>query len=437
MKRIVVFISILVGWILLMGLSYVFERAGITGTGIWSGVQEWWESGKVEQGPSPEVRPEFTREEHWYQDIDHLAHNLPLLHADAYQNQSGDAFAEKIEALKMRVPDLEDHEIVAGIMHTVASLQDTHTSCWRPLLGMKRFPLQLRWFGNELYVVGTDATATRALGLRLVSVGTTELKEAAERVSVYLPHGNRWDKLEHEAALVVVSDLLHASGILDDRNRGRFTFMKSDGDTLTLDLKASLWIEWVSDVPTPLYRKSPDEYFWMKHLEDTSILWIRINICADAEDFDEFTKDAMALIDYGLVDTIVIDWRGNSGGNSLVFRPMHEGLRKRAKEKRLRLYGVIDHGTYSSALMNALQFKLELPATLLGEPTGDDPGNQSDVQSFVLPNSKLTVQYSTSFFDPNEGGKDALMPDILLSPSLDDCLSGRDPIYEAIVSGKL
>jgi hypothetical protein len=436
-KRIVVFISILLGWILLMGLSYVFERAGITGTGIWSGVREWWESGKVGQEQPPPVRPEFTREEHWYQDIEYLGHNLPLLHANAQMSQSGDAFAEEIEDLKMRVPDLQDHEVVAGIMRMVASLQDPHTSCWRPLLGMKRFPLQLRWFDTELYVVGADAAAARALGSRLVSIGNTGVNEAAEMISAYLPYGNRWDKLEHEAALLVVSDLLHASGILDARDKGRFTFMKSDGETFTLNLTPSLWTQWVSEAPTPLYRQKPDEYFWMKHLEDTEILWIKINICTDPEAFEGFTKDAMSLIDYDLIDTIVIDWRGNSGGNSLVFRPMQEGLQKRAEEKRLRLYGIIDHGTYSSALINALQFKRELLATLLGEPTGDNPGNQSEVQSFVLPNSKLTVQYSTRFFDLNEGEKEALMPDILLSPSLQDYLSGIDPIYEAIVSGKL
>lgn len=435
MKRIVIFILTLVGWILLIGLFYAFDSVGIRGTGIWSGLGKWWESGKVEKEPPPSA--EFKREERWSRDIDYLAHNLPLLHVDAFKIQSKDTFDERIEDLKRHVPDLQDHEIVAGIMRIVASLEDAHTSCWRPLLGMERFPMQLRWFDDELYVIGADASAARAMGLRLVAIGATEVQEAAERISVYLPHGNRWDKLEHEAALLVVSDLLHASGILENRDSGRFTFMDRDGRTFSLDLTASLWTEWVSDSPTPLYRLSPDEYFWMKHLEDTSILWIKINVCTDPEGFADLTRDAMALIDHDLVDTIVVDWRGNSGGNSLVFQPMQEGLQKRAKEKGLRLYGVIDHGTYSSALMNALQFKRELPVTLLGEPTGDNPRNQGEIQSFVLPNSKLTVQYSMRFFSLDDIDKEALMPDILITPSLEDCLSGLDPVYQAIVSGNL
>jgi C-terminal processing protease CtpA/Prc len=302
---------------------------------------------------------------------------------------------------------------------------------------MRRFPLQLRWFDDALYVVGADVAAARAIGLRLVSVGNTEIKEAAEMMGVYLPYGNRWDKREHEAALLVISDLLHASGILDSRDSGRFTFMKSDGSKLTLDLMPSIWIEWVPRSATPLYLKSPDVYFWMKHLEETRILWIRINICTNAEDFAEFTRDAMALIDHELVDTIVIDWRGNSGGNSLAFRPMLEGLKKRVKTSNLRLYGVIDHGTYSSALINALNFKRELPATLLGEPTGDKIGDQGEVRSFVLPNSKLTIQYTARFFDFAGADMEALMPDILISPGLNDILKGLDPVYEAIISGKL
>ncbi len=423
----------MVGWVFLMGLSYVFEKTGVLSTGFWTEIREWWEVGKVVQQPPP---PKSAREERWQQDIEHLARDLPLLHVNAYNNLSKDVFEGKIEALKADVPDLEDHEIVAGIMSIVASLQDTHTSCWRPLLNMERFPLQLHWFDNELYVVGADATAARAIGLRLVFIGTTETKEAAERISVYLPHGNLWDKLEHESALLVVSDLLHASGILEDRNRGRFTFMGKDGGTFTLDLTASLWTEWVSDRPIPMYRQSPDEYFWMKHLEGTRILWIKINACTQTEDFEELTSDAMALIDHDLVNTIVVDWRGNSGGNSLVFQPMHAGLQKRVKDKNLRIYGVIDQGTYSSALINALQFKRELPVTFLGEPTGDNPGNLGEVSSFTLPNSKLAVQYSTRLMDLNDNGKDTLMPDILISPSLADLLSGRDPVYEAIISGK-
>jgi len=418
-----------------MGLSYVFERTGITGTGIWSGIHEWWASGDVEQNLPP--APEPTRIEHWYQDIEYLAHTLPLLHVDAFKNQSEKTFQKSVDVLKTHVPLLKDHEIVAEIMHIVASLEDAHTSCWRPLLGMKRYPLQLRWFEDELYVVGADTVASRALGQRLVSIGTTEIQEAAERVGVYLPNGNRWGRKENEASLLVVSDLLHASEILDDRDRGRFTFMKKDGETFTLDLTASLWIEWRLDNPPPLYRRFPDEYFWMKHLEDTSILWIKINVCTDVEDFADLTQDTMALIDHGLVDTIVVDWRGNSGGNSLMFRQMHEGLQKRVKEKDLRLYGIIGQDTYSSAMLNALQFKRELPVTLLGEPTGDKPGDQGEVQSFVLPNSKITVQYSRRYFNLPEKDKEALMPDIFLSPSLEDCLSGRDPVYAAILSGKL
>jgi hypothetical protein len=425
--------AVIVLLIVAAGLIYMYDRHGLTPEDVYDRVKARLSYDKKEPPPpSPAVQ----RIEQWSQDLDFLEQVLTEMHPDAFRTLPRKEFEADIEELKMYVPSLQDNEVVAGVMRIVARLGDEHTSCWKPLLSMERFPIELRWFEDGLYVIGAGRNAARTIGRRLAAIGDTPVEKAAELVSVYLPHANSWDKQNHEASLLVMADLLHASGILTNRTKGRFTFMENDGTRFSLDLTPSLWTQWQPPQnPPPLYRQEHDENFWMRHLENRQLLWIKINSCTNAEGFAEFTNNAMKLIDENPIGTVVIDWRNNSGGNSAVFWPMQKGLSARTVNKGLILYGVINHGTYSSATLNAFSFRRQLPVTLYGEPTSDRPGDFGEVKTFQLPNSRLAIQYSTRVSERVEGDPDALMPDVLIRESAADYLAGRDPVFNAIESG--
>lgn len=87
--------------------------------------------------------------------------------------------------------------------------------------------------------------------------------------------------------------------------------------------------------------------------------------------------------------------------------------------------------------MNAIELQANTPVKLIGEPTGQKPNGFGEVREFLLPNSKMRINYATRFWKLLESDPEALMPDIRIEPNYADFSDGRDPIFEAIVSGKL
>jgi hypothetical protein len=61
------------------------------------------------------------------------------------------------------------------------------------------------------------------------------------------------------------------------------------------------------------------------------------------------------------VDTFVFDYRGNTGGDSSVINPLLKGLLQRLPvalaNPRFRVYDVIDQGSFSSGMEDAMASK--------------------------------------------------------------------------------
>lgn len=423
--------------VITIGLVYLYQTMGVTPKEVWQELQ--YALVKVDKKPNAPPAPAATRDARWQQDIDYLAENLPYLHFNPFTRSSRQAFEQAAATLKMQVPKLQDHQIVAGMMQLTASLGDGHTSAGWAVLPMPRYPIRVRWFQNALYVSATDAAAQAALGSQLVAIGATPIALSYDQMSVYLPHENEWAKKNNSEGLLIRAPLLHAAGILPDAQSGVFTFAKANGEVFTLTLMASDTVNWLpASTPPAFYREAADQNFWLRHFEDKRLLWVKINSCTDAEGFAKLAANALALIDDKKIDTLVIDWRGNGGGNSTVFWPLHKGIRDRGfGTGGTRLFGVIDRVTFSSAVMNAIELQANTPVKLIGEPTGQKPNGFGEVREFLLPNSKMRINYATRFWKLLESDPEALMPDIRIEPNYADFSDGRDPIFEAIVAGKL
>jgi C-terminal processing protease CtpA/Prc len=79
-----------------------------------------------------------------------------------------------------------------------------------------------------------------------------------------------------------------------------------------------------------------------------------------------------------------------------------------------------------------LRFRNTTKATLVGEPTAGKPNHFGEVRNFDLPNSHITVSYSTNYFRDSKEDTDSLMPDVLAELTFRDYLAGADPALNAI-----
>ena len=72
--------------------------------------------------------------------------------------------------------------------------------------------------------------------------------------------------------------------------------------------------------------------------------------------------------------------------------------------------------------------------SLVGEPSGERANHYGEVRSFKLPNSGLEITYSTNFHRLVAGEGESFAPDVLVPPTAEAYVAGRDPAMEWILS---
>ena len=396
-------------------------------------------------GPRSGAPPD-ARAERWREDLHILATELPRRHKEPFFKLARRDFEAAVARLRDEIPGLEDHGIVVGLQRIVALLGDGHTAVGWPEgdARFSRFPLQLFWFDDGLFVTATDPEHERLLRLRVLRIGDSTAEEAAAAVGALTARENESQIKDDVPGLLVVPEILHALRILPDRQRGRFVFEDPQGETLSLELEPSnregkpSWITAYDGIsPRPLRLKHREVDYGYEYLAESRTLFLQYNHCrnTDGRPFRGFVEELLAFADRTPVDRVVIDLRYNPGGNSAVMAPLLKGLERRpALNRRGKLFVLIGRRTYSSAELNAVQLRNRLDAILVGEPTGQKPNAFGEVRKFFLPNSGLKVTYSTRYFKLEPDDPPSLMPAVVIALRSADHFAGRDPVLDAALA---
>jgi hypothetical protein len=97
-----------------------------------------------------------------------------------------------------------------------------------------------------------------------------------------------------------------------------------------------------------------------------------------------------------------------------------------------QVFAIIGRSTASSGLSAAHELHDRVSATLVGEASG--PNRFGDVRSFGLPYSGMLVMYATKEHQADAGPAPTLNPDILIAPTPEAVVAGRDLALEWIRS---
>lgn len=89
--------------------------------------------------------------------------------------------------------------------------------------------------------------------------------------------------------------------------------------------------------------------------------------------------------------------------------------------------------TFSAAMVNAIDLRNLLGATLVGEPPGEKPNSYQENDEMVLPRSKIVISYSTRYYTFLEPDADAVMPDQLIAPTFEAFRDRRDEPLEWVL----
>jgi hypothetical protein len=205
----------------------------------------------------------------------------------------------------------------------------------------------------------------------------------------------------------------------------------------------------------PLYLQNTERQYWSQYLPNGRLFYIQFNRATNAptgESLDEFGKRALAELQSGAVDKIVVDLRFNTGGDLTIGRPFIERLAAFAKERKTKVYVITGRATFSAGLFHALQLRQEVNAILVGEPVGDELDFWSEGGNLLTPNSRLSLHYADRFHNMSAVARPEFrqylvtdtdlsitkaMPDILVRMSARDYFAGRDPALQAVRSSRI
>jgi len=377
----------------------------------------------------------------WARDLDYLATELPKKHKNLFHNISEDEFRSRIEALKEELSGLHPHEILAGLLRIIAAVGDSHTTLgYRPRQGLL---LMLYWFRDGIYVLNTTEEYQDILYGRIVSLSGRPIGEVTAALGSVIPHENEAQVKNRLPSLLTDTELLHGLKILPSPASASLTIRTVAGKETTVEMKPAPFTSqpaWLVDsgneAHSPLYLKNRRLFYWFEILPESGTLYFKYNSCQNmkGKPFPAFVQELFSAADAGSIEKMVIDLRHNGGGNSGIFRPFLDELKRRPRFlKPGNIFVLIGRRTFSSAILNALELKRETPAVMAGEPTGGKPNHYGEVLSFKLPESGLPVTYSVKYFQVVEGDPDSLNPDIAVELSFREYHQKIDPVLEAVL----
>lgn len=390
--------------------------------------------------------------EKWKEDIYFLRDNLSKKHYNFYSIRSKDDFNKDLDKIIKNLDKLNDLQTSLEIQRAIAKQGDSHTKLiWDKMLPNKKIiTARTDWFKDGYYFFRVNKENEDFLAKKIVSINGYPIKQISDSLSTLITKDNNAIVKLSVPRLLVQNQLLDYFGFskdqvykivsTDGKNNFEKTFVPeipSKENSLSLKSKS-----------TPFYLQNVKENFIDWYFGDNKIYYIQYNKCISKEEpsvfknnpekaaglpsFVDFENKILTTIENEKINKIIFDLRLNSGGSS----PQGTRLIKKIIDnpqinKKGKLFVVVGRDTFSSAIINAMDFK-KSNAIFIGEETSGKPNHFGETDYFSLPNSGLTVYYSKNYFKKSEENLNSIKPDFDTSVSIDDAINGIDPSFKFV-----
>lgn len=358
-----------------------------------------------------------TWKEKWIEDIEFLKENLIKGHANIFSNITKEQFEENLEALKGIIDELDYDDMKIELSKVVAAIGDAHTAVAFPI--SRYLPVKFCIFEDGVYIVKVNPQYKDLLYKKVEAIEGVSIEEVLKELSYIISHENQYFLKAQSAKYLQAADVLYGLYICENKDRIK---LKINGEDLSLDTVSLKELNYLEVENLPRYARNSNSNFWYEVQQET--LYIKYNQCR--EDGIKALKDkineAIAIIEKKRIKKVTIDLRNNLGGDSTLIQPLIDYI-KNSKElnKKGNLKVIIGRETFSSALLNAYEFKFETNAIIAGEPSGGKPNCYGEILRFTLPNSNFNVSYSTKYYKLIEDDSImALYPDETIIEGIED-----------------
>ena len=388
----------------------------------------------------------------WNSDIAFIKVELPKNHYNLYLVKSEQDFFTGLDDISKIQNQLSDFEVAVKLQQLIATFGDSHTT-----LSLERFldfnkilPIRLMWFSDGLWIQSTTKSNETILGTKITKINGKAINEVIDSLSTISVIDNQASVKKSVPKIIPDVQFLEYFGFTS-RPEIELTLEKN-GETLDYTLNPEQMnknnMVRVLPNPIPLCLQNTRLPFWSKVLTNDNVFYIQYNKCWSREyppsgfkgniqelpSFSDFHKAIVDSIEKNDFKKVVFDIRFNGGGNSAQGTELIKDLSNIDKiNDKGKLFVITGRDSYSSAIINIMDFKNSTNAILVGEETSGKPNHLGEIKSLKLPSSALTLQYSTKYFKRTDKDFKTITPDIIIEPSFPDFENGKDPVFEWIL----
>lgn len=388
----------------------------------------------------------------WTEDMEALGDGIRRIHPNPFWRQSEAEFDASLEAAPEHLAALGDNDARAEVMRLTATI-DGHTGVYLGEVGFHLYAIHLYAFGDDIHIIAASDPAL--FGATVLSIDGMPSAAAIEAVTPYSPFDNAATIELVVPALLATPEVLHAAGVVEDVDAPHYIVRLTDGTERTIDPEQLSWEEFAANIdPRPIgmarIASIPslarvDEPFWTTVLDDQAphggqTLYLQYNEVvrkSGSVSIDQLADEIDTTLNSGGITRLVVDLRYNPGGDDRTYRSLLRVLTTNPAFSRPgSLLVLIGRQTFSAAVLLATELDKQTNAVFIGEPTGGSPNLYGNPRPLQLPNSGIVVQVSSKYFEvggPSDH-RDAIVPDIAATTSLDDLLAGRDPVLDAALA---
>ncbi|MEM8557455.1 MAG: hypothetical protein AAGG50_06480 [Bacteroidota bacterium] len=388
-----------------------------------------------------------------------LQETLEERHPDLYAVTPRETLEEALDAVRDSIAVLSDMDISVRLRAAVALLGDPHTNA--TFLDAFDFenllPFEFAVFEEGVFVTGAYPEHQALLGSRLVAIEGTTVEALQPEIARFVAAGRPQFALKRFPVFLRYAELHRYLGA-DVDDGVTLDLIDPDGQPRAVTIEP---IPGQADVARLVYLSEEIAHpTWVNHGEedpalafrdlafDDGIYVVQYSSCwgrelearfGDADEaaaypsFEAFADRVVERLSTGEVETLVVDLRANSGGSSPQGTRLAQRMAALPEDVRPRRVVVaLSEQTFSSAVINAMDFRLMTGAEFVGTPTGGAPNHFGEVKVFRLPYSGQVVAHSTAFFGYMNGDPTTIRPDRTLVPRFADFLAGEDPVLDYV-----
>lgn len=360
------------------------------------------------------------------EDLEFLKKELPKRHKNLFAKISEEEFNQKIEQIAQKSKTLNNEIFEIELYKLIKEIGDEHTRI-EPIYKTK-FPINFDFFKEGIYVTKTDSLHSNLLYKKLNGVENKTTNDIIKDFRKIIKSDNQSYFEIYFQNFINNPRVLNGLKIIDSLTNANFILNQQKY------LISSVQKHNFHEPFSKLLRYRNNDKYWYEIIDDGNIIYFNYQDCSEQDNkpFTVFNDELFRDIDKHQPEKIILDLRNNSGGNSAILKPFLDKLSENHVNKKGSLYVLLGKKTFSSALMNAVDLKRNFNSILVGEPTSGNVNHYGETRGFRLPNSKITVGYSTKYWENWKGYSGPLLPDIKIKYSIKNFKKNIDEAIEYV-----